>query len=125
MISLDNREQVLTNNFIRNGLCHEDRWEIFFNHVVQDHIWIHWPTIYPWLKELPLRGADYWMARAFLEKWEANIIRAIPEDCGDTELPAITTFAKQYYPNNTRIIVGTVDEWLQLREQFKPNELAY
>ena len=130
MISYDskgNRDLVLTNNFVRNGLCHQDRWEVFFEHVVKEYnnvVWIHWDSIYPWIKDMSLRGDDSWMARSFIEMLEKDIIRAIPTDCGLDELPAIVAFHELYNPN-IRIIVGTVDEWLQLRENFDKEDLAY
>ena len=119
-----NREQILTSNFIRNGLCHEDRWEVFFHHVVNGHVWIHWPTIYPWIKDMALRGDEMsWMAKSFITLWESDVIRALPEDCGDAELPAILNFRDQYAPR-IQVIVGTVDEWLQLRKSLPKEELA-
>lgn len=130
MISSDprgSRELVLTNNFIRHGLCHQDRWEVFFEHVVSKyggHVWIHWPTVYPWIKQLPFRGEEFWMARAFIELWEKDIIRSIPADCGDAELPAFVAF-RELHHKDFRIIAGTVDEWLQLREYFDKEDLAY
>lgn len=119
-----NREQVLTSNFIINGLCHEDRWEVFFHHVVKDHIWVHWPTIYPWLKNMPLRGNEFWLAREFINLWEQDVIRSLPEDCGDAELPAILTFKEKYAPK-IQVIVGTVDEWLQLRQNLPLEDMAF
>ena len=73
---------------------------------------------------MALRGDDNWMARSFIEMWEKDIIRAIPTDCGMDELPAIVAFHEMYQPN-IRIIVGTVEEWLQLREHFDKEDLAY
>jgi hypothetical protein len=119
-----NREQVLTINFIINGLCHEDRWEVFFHHVVKDHIWVHWPTIYPWLKNMPLRGNEFWLAREFINLWEQDVIRSLPEDCGDAELPAILAFKEKYAPK-IQVIVGTVDEWLQLRQKLPLEDMAF
>ena len=121
--SLENHEQILTNEFIRNGLCHEDRWEVFFHHVVKDHVWIHWPTVYSWIKDLPFRGNDFWMARAFIVEWENNRIRSLPADCGDAELPAIIDFKERYAPK-IQVICGTVDEWLQLRQHLPKEVLA-
>lgn len=130
MISSDpkgSRDLIITDSFIRNGLCHEDRWEVFFEHVVSKYnnkVWVHWPTIYPWIKDMSLRGDDNWMARAFIDLWEQDIIRALPTDCGEVELPAIIAF-REMYNHNFRVIVGTVDEWLQLREYFDKEDLAY
>jgi len=121
------RDLVITDSFIRNGLCHEDRWEVFFEHVVPKYnnvVWIHWGSIYPWIKQMALRGDDNWLARAFIELWEKDVIRAIPSDCGEDELPAIVAF-RELYGKDFRIIVGTVDEWLQLREDFDREDLAY
>lgn len=121
------RDLVITDSFIRNGLCHEDRWEVFFEHVVTKYnniVWIHWGSIYPWIKQMALRGDDNWLARNFIELWEKDIIRAIPSDCGEDELPAIVAF-RDLYGKDFRIIVGTVDEWLQLRENFDKEDLAY
>ena len=73
---------------------------------------------------MALRGDDNWLARAFIELWEKDVIRAIPSDCGEDELPAIVAF-KELYGKDFRIIVGTVDEWLQLRENFEVEDLAY
>ena len=121
----ENREQILTSNFIKNGLCHEDRWEVFFHHVVQNgHVWVHWPTIYPWLKDMPLRGNEFWLAREFILLWEKDVIRSLPTDCGDAELPAILAFREKYAPR-IQAIVGTIDEWLQLREHLRIEELAF
>lgn len=130
MISLDPkgpRELVITNSFLRNGLCHEDRWEVFFEHVVSKYggyVYIHWDTVYPWLKEMPFRGEDFWMARNFIDLWERDIIRSLPADCGPSELPAIVAF-REIHNKKFRTIVGTVDEWLQLREFFDKTDLAY
>jgi len=121
---LGSQEQILTSNFIKNGLCHEDRWEVFFHHVVKDHVWIHWPTIYAWIKDMPLRGNENWMAREFILLWEQDIIRSLPNECGDAELPAILAFKQNYAPD-VQVIVGTVDEWLVLRQNFKMEELAF
>lgn len=130
MISLDpkgDRDLVITDSFIRYGLCHQDRWEVFFEHVVSKYkntVWVHWPTIYPWIKTMALRGDDNWLARNFLDLWEKDIIRAIPADCGTDELPSIVAF-RDLYNHNFRVIVGTVDEWLQLRQDFDKEDLAY
>jgi hypothetical protein len=121
--NLENHEQILTNNFIRHGLCHEDRWEVFFNHIVKDHVWIHWPSVYPWIKDMPFRGTEFWLSRAFIIEWENNRIRSLPEDCGDSELPAILQFKERYAPN-IQVITGTVDEWLQLRQHLPKEVLA-
>lgn len=123
----DGRELIITNNFIRDGLCHEDRWEVFFQHVVtkyQGHVYIHWQSVYPWIKEMAFRGDDAWRARDFINLWEKDVIRSIPIECGDAELPAIKAFRDNFQPR-VRVIVGTVDEWLQLREDFSKEELAY
>lgn len=123
----DGRELIITNNFIRDGLCHEDRWEVFFQHVVtkyQGHVYIHWQSVYPWIKEMAFRGDDAWRARDFINLWETDVIRSIPIECGDAELPAIKAFRDNFKPR-VRVIVGTVDEWLQLREDFSKEELAY
>ena len=123
----DGRELIITNNFIRDGLCHEDRWEVFFQHVVakyQGHVYIHWQSVYPWIKEMAFRGDDAWRARDFINYWEKDVIRSIPIECGDAELPAIKAFRDNFKPK-VRVIVGTVDEWLQLREDFSKEELAY
>ena len=123
----DGRTLIITNNFIRDGLCHEDRWEVFFQHVAtkyQSHVYIHWQSVYPWIKEMSFRGDDAWRARNFINLWEKDVIRSIPTDCGDVELPAIKAFRDNYEPR-VRVIVGTVDEWLQLREDFSKEELAY
>ena len=120
----ENREQILTSNFIKNGLCHEDRWEVFFHHVVKDHVWIHWPTVYSWIRDMSLRGDEFWMAREFISLWETDVIRALPIDCGDAELPAIINFREKYAPR-IQAIVGTVDEWLELRKTLPREELAF
>jgi hypothetical protein len=120
--SIPNSEKsglILTSNFIRNGLCHEDRWEVFFNNVVKnDCVYIHWPTVYAWIKDMPFRGEEYWMAREFITAWELDKIRALPSELDkDPELPAIINYKLAINPAPP-IVCGTVDEWLQLREHF-------
>jgi len=131
MINLDprgNRDLVITNNFLRNGLCHHDRWEVFFEHVVTKYnhqrVWIHWPSVYPWIKQISFRGDDSWLARDFISLWEQGTIRSIPQEFGDEELDAIVAF-KNSKQVNFRVIVGNVDEWLKLREFFDIDDLAY
>jgi hypothetical protein len=126
--SIPNSEKsglILTSNFIRNGLCHEDRWEVFFNNVVRDGcVYIHWPTVYAWIKDMPFRGEEYWMAREFITAWELDKIRALPPELDkDTELPAIINYKLAINPAPP-VVCGTVDEWLQLREHFPIDQLA-
>lgn len=126
--SIPNSEKnglILTSNFIRNGLCHEDRWEVFFNNVVKDGcVYIHWPTVYAWIKDMPFRGEEYWMAREFITAWELDKIRSLPPEFDkDTELPAIINYKLAINPAPP-VVCGTVDEWLQLREHFSIDQLA-
>ena len=117
---------ILTSNFIRNGLCHPDRWEVFFNNVVGTYgrVFIHWPTIYAWMKDMPFRGDEYWMAREFIHMWEEDVICSLPKELDKlAELPAIIQYKTAINPNAIAVC-GTVDEWLQLREHFKKEELA-
>lgn len=73
---------------------------------------------------MPFRGDEYWMAREFIHEWEENKIRSLPKELDKSaELPAIIQFKTTVNPEAV-IICGTVDEWLQLREHFKREELA-
>ena len=117
---------ILTSNFIRNGLCHEDRWEVFFNNVVGVYgfVLVHWPTIYEWIKNMPFRGEYYWMAREFITAWEQNKIQSLPTDFDkEAELPAIINYKLAINPDPV-VVCGIVDEWLQLREHFPVEQLA-
>lgn len=87
-------------------------------------MYIHWQSVYPWIKEVAFRGDNAWRARSFIELWEKDIIRSLPAECGDNELAAIKTF-RDSFNKRVRVIVGTVDEWIQLRENFSKDELAY
>lgn len=73
---------------------------------------------------MPLRGNEFWLAREFILLWEKDVIRSLPTDCGDAELPAILAFREKYAPR-IQAIVGTIDEWLQLREHLRIEELAF
>ena len=126
--SIPNSEKnglILTSNFIRYGLCHEDRWEVFFHNVVGNGcVYVHWPTIYAWIKDMPFRGEDYWMAREFITAWEQDKIRSLPTEFDkEAELPAIINY-KLVINQTAPIVCGTVDEWLQLREHFSVEQLA-
>lgn len=116
---------ILTSNFIRYGLCHEDRWEVFFNNVIRDGCaYIHWPTVYAWIKDMPFRGEDYWMSREFITAWEKEQIRSLPEEFDkEVELPAIINYKLAINPDPV-VVCGTVNEWLQLREHFPVEQLA-
>lgn len=116
---------IVTSNFITHGLCHPDRWEVFFHNVVKDScIHVHWPTIYSWIKNMPFRGDEYWMAREFIKAWEENTIRSMPTEFdNEDELPAIIKYKLTTNPT-APVVVGTVDEWLQLREHFPVEQLA-
>ena len=116
---------ILTSNFIRYGLCHPDRWEVFFHNVVGDGcVFIHWPTVYAWIKSMPFRGDEYWMAREFIDAWEKEKIRSLPAEFdNELELPSIINYKLAMNPAPV-VVCGTVDEWLQLREHFPVEQLA-
>lgn len=73
---------------------------------------------------MPFRGDEYWMAREFIKAWEENTIRSIPTEFdNEDELPAIIKYKLTTNPT-APVVVGTVDEWLQLREHFPVEQLA-
>lgn len=123
MLSCAPVEIAATINFI-HSLTHEQfvKWVDFLTDKGVKRVYVHWPTLTNWLKDLTLHNNVF--VKEIVELWEIDFLVQIPFE-GDAELPAIVYLNNHVHPDNVRVYCGTFGEYVELRKTFGKEDVKY